>query len=211
MTNIRKGVALTALAAGAAAVFVTAMPETVQAQGNTRMAPNFAAMDVDQDGVLSLEEFTARAKARFESLDVDGDGVLSAQEVAALGPQARQRDGARGDRGRDGRGSMGGDRQMGPGYGAFGGLLGTGPVGSGGFGDPTLTPEERAERVDQMIQMLDVDGDGKLSAAEMAGRPGPEMIFNRVDADGDGAISKEEFDAAVQTFGGGSGPRGMTR
>ena len=37
---------------------------------------------------------------------------------------------------------------------------------------------------------------GMLSAAEMAARPGPEMMFDRIDANKDGAVTQEEVDAA---------------
>ncbi|MBK1635868.1 EF-hand domain-containing protein [Rhodovulum adriaticum] len=221
MTRMRKGLAMTAMAAGAAAVFVAGTVGTASAWGFDRAAGMFSQMDADEDGKLSLEEFSARAKARFEGLDKDGDGFLTKEEAAELRPQGRRWDGPRGGHGRGGPGmmpygqqmgpGMQGGQQMGPGYGAFGGMQGTGPMGSGGFGDPTLTPEQRAERAGQLVELLDADGDGKLSAEEMASRPGPEMIFNRVDADGDGAISKEEFDAAIEKFGGRFGPRGMMR
>ena len=49
----------------------------------------------------------------------------------------------------------------------------------------------------KMITRMDSDGDGLLSAAEMAVRPGPARFFDRIDTDGDGAISREEADAAA--------------
>ncbi|MBC2837091.1 EF-hand domain-containing protein [Gemmobacter straminiformis] len=57
--------------------------------------------------------------------------------------------------------------------------------------------EERAANMaTQMIERLDVDGDGLLGVEEMAARPGPAMMFDRIDADGDGAVTQEEVDAA---------------
>ena len=60
-----------------------------------------------------------------------------------------------------------------------------------------------------MIARLDTDADGKVSAAEMAARPGPELAFSRLDANGDGAITQDEADteiASMQRHGrGGSG------
>ena len=109
-------------------------------------------------------------------------------------------------RGMQGQGMRGqgmqGQGMPGGGYGMFGGMQGTGPMGYGGFGDPTLSDEERAERAARLVEMLDADGDGALSAEELASRPGPQMIFDRIDADGDGTISQEEFDDAVEQFGG---------
>jgi hypothetical protein len=49
---------------------------------------------------------------------------------------------------------------------------------------------------ERMIERLDTDGDGLLSAAEMASRPMPAAMFDRVDANGDGFIDQSEIDAA---------------
>ena len=60
-----------------------------------------------------------------------------------------------------------------------------------------------------MIARLDTDADGKVSVAEMAARPAPELAFSRLDANGDGAITQDEADteiASMQRHGrGGSG------
>jgi Ca2+-binding EF-hand superfamily protein len=48
----------------------------------------------------------------------------------------------------------------------------------------------------RMIERLDTDGDGLLSAAEMASRPMPADMFDRVDTNGDGFIDQSEIDAA---------------
>ena len=49
---------------------------------------------------------------------------------------------------------------------------------------------------ERMIERLDTDADGALSAAEMAARPMPEAIFDRIDANEDGFIDQAELDAA---------------
>jgi Ca2+-binding EF-hand superfamily protein len=59
------------------------------------------------------------------------------------------------------------------------------------------------EMATQMVADLDTDGDGLLTAAEMAARPGPARMFDRADADGDGAITQAELDAMHA-----EGPRG---
>lgn len=224
MTRMNKGIALTALAAGAAAMLATALPVAAQTgPAAARGAAIFDRLDADDNGMVSFEEFSARAKARFDDLDDDKDGEISKDEARDLGPMMRDRaerwgqgargqgkgqgcgqHGMKGPRGGHGMQGMGpgGQQGMGPGgFGMYGGMQGNGPAGYGGFGDPDLTPEERAERAQNLVDLLDSDADGKLSAEELATRPGPEMIFNRVDADGDGAISKEEFDAAAEKFG----------
>jgi hypothetical protein len=52
------------------------------------------------------------------------------------------------------------------------------------------------EMVARMIERHDSDGDGLISAAEMAAGPAPGDIFDRIDRDGDGAISMAEAEAA---------------
>ena len=48
----------------------------------------------------------------------------------------------------------------------------------------------------KMVERLDADGDGLLTAAEMMARPVPDRMFGMADADGDGALTQEEIDAA---------------
>jgi Ca2+-binding EF-hand superfamily protein len=56
---------------------------------------------------------------------------------------------------------------------------------------------ERAEAMAaRMIERLDSDGDGLVSAEEMAAGPARLDIFDRIDRDGDGAISEAEAEAA---------------
>lgn len=64
------------------------------------------------------------------------------------------------------------------------------------------------EMATQMVANLDTDGDGLLTAAEMAARPGPAMLFDRADADGDGAVTQAELDALRAEGPGGEGRGG---
>jgi len=57
----------------------------------------------------------------------------------------------------------------------------------------TARVEERAAR---MLARMDSDGDGFLTAAEMATPPMPARMLDRLDTDGDGAISRAEAEAA---------------
>lgn len=59
------------------------------------------------------------------------------------------------------------------------------------------------EMATRMVAELDTDGDGLLTAAEMAARPGPARMFEHADADGDGAVTQAELDAMRA-----EGPRG---
>ncbi len=86
-------------------------------------------------------------------------------------------------------------------------------------GNGTLSVEEmiaraeaqRAERMmrgaERMIERMDQNGDGVLSAAEMGPRD-EGRIFARLDADEDGAISREEMDNARERFREGRGEHG---
>ncbi|SNT28794.1 EF-hand domain-containing protein [Antarctobacter heliothermus] len=74
-------------------------------------------------------------------------------------------------------------------------------------GDGKLSKEEmdgardarRLERTQKMVESLDQNDDGLLSAEELAaGGPkrGPEAMFDRLDADEDGALTLEEMQQA---------------
>jgi Ca2+-binding EF-hand superfamily protein len=43
----------------------------------------FAAMDTNNDGKISLDEYTAHAKAKFDSMDTDHDGKVTLAELNA--------------------------------------------------------------------------------------------------------------------------------
>jgi hypothetical protein len=106
----------------------------------------------------------------FATLDADGDGSVTKAEMDAF----RAARGAEIDT--DGDGFLTAEELAGMHIRAF-----------------TARANDMAVR---MVEMRDSDGDGKLSAAEMIARPGPEMLFDRIDADGDGAVTQAEADAA---------------
>lgn len=56
--------------------------------------------------------------------------------------------------------------------------------------------DRATDRATRMIADRDTDGDGKLSASEMALAPVPTRLFQRLDTDGDDAISEAELTAA---------------
>lgn len=72
--------------------------------------------------------------------------------------------------------------------------------------------ERAAKRADRMIERLDANEDGELSAEEMAdGRKrGRDLgrMFERIDADDSGTITQAEFDEARDKF---RGKRGKKR
>jgi Ca2+-binding EF-hand superfamily protein len=66
-----------------------------------------------------------------------------------------------------------------------------------------------ADMATKMIERMDDDGDGLLSAEEMAQGPRAPTMFERADADGDGAISKEEVEAMKGKMGHRHGKHGQ--
>jgi EF hand len=68
--------------------------------------------------------------------------------------------------------------------------------------------DRMADRAARMIKAFDSDGDGLLSADELAAGPKQISVFDRVDANGDGSITKDEADAAQQKFAGRMGRHG---
>jgi hypothetical protein len=59
----------------------------------------------------------------------------------------------------------------------------------------------KTEMAGKMIERMDTDADGALTAEELAAGPQPKSLFERLDADGDGAVSKAEADAAMEHHG----------
>lgn len=55
---------------------------TLAAMANTR-GPDFATLDTDGNGEITLQEMQASAQARFGEVDVDGDGFVTQEELAA--------------------------------------------------------------------------------------------------------------------------------
>jgi Ca2+-binding EF-hand superfamily protein len=106
-----------------------------------RERPDFATLDMNSDGSVSLEELQSRGQARFATADANNDGGLSAEELIA----------AAGDRASDRAANMierhdeNGD-----------GVLQMDEMPRRGGGD-------RAER---MFERADADGDGALSQEE---------------------------------------------
>jgi len=78
-------------------MFVAAFAGLVMAAGAAqadghRQGPDFATLDADGDGQLTLEELQAQGEARFATADTDGNGALSAEElIAAANGRAEER------------------------------------------------------------------------------------------------------------------------
>ncbi len=106
-----------------------------------RERPDFATLDLNSDGSVSLEEMQAQGAARFAGVDANEDGALSEEElIATAGARASERAAKMIERHDDN-----GD-----------GVLQMDEMPRRGGGD-------RAER---MFERVDADGDGVLSQEE---------------------------------------------
>lgn len=142
-------------------------------------ALNFAEIDTNGDGGITIDEWrsfvTARAEARRTAMldsrvdglmagDTDGDGALSREELAArlTAQQAERREAmqaARAERGE--RGERGERRHERRGD--------HGPRHGRGHGGPGwgMSAEDADQRIVRGFQRIDRDGDGRITEAEL--------------------------------------------
>jgi Ca2+-binding EF-hand superfamily protein len=114
----------------------------------------------------------------FDEIDTDGDGKITAAEMKA---HAEARFGAA-----DGNGD---------------GFVDAAEMQARMLAQATARIEAQSAR---MIEKMDADGDGKLSATEMQQGPREgdrfERMLSRLDKDEDGAISRAEMDEARERW-----------
>lgn len=166
------------------------------------------SMDSDGDGLISVKEHAAGAKAMFERMDANRDGNLTVAEMDA-GHAMKMKHGA----GMHGGHPMPG-KGMGPGMPA-GGMMGMMDSNR----DGAITAQEHAAHAKAMFDKLDVNHDGKVIAAEVAagheammkeghgmhrGADKPGMGHGRgirnMDRNGDGKVSAAEHAAGAQAM-----------
>ena len=119
---------------------------------------------------VGLTTLSAMARERgpdFATLDADGNGEVTLSELQARGDARFETADTDGD-----------------------GFLSLAELEAAG--------QERAgDRAARMLERMDANDDGKLSADEMKSpRRDPARMFDRIDADGSGGISEEEFQEA---------------
>jgi Ca2+-binding EF-hand superfamily protein len=118
------------------------------------------------------------AMMSFDDVDADGDGKITAAEMKAHA-DARF---AEADTDKDG-------------------FLNAAEMQAHMLAQASVRMQERSAR---MIERMDADGDGKISAAEMQAGPRRgdrfERMLSRLDKDEDGAISRAEMDEAQERW-----------
>ena len=160
--------------------------------------PLVTALDADEDGEISAEEIEKAVQA-LKKLDTNEDGKLTREEFmpprlgpGGFGPGGFAPRGEGGPRGPGGFGPRGEGGPRGPGGFDQRGPGGPGPRGPGGPG-PNFV---------ERIMQLDQDGDGKVSKEEMPERM--QRMLQRIDINVDGAIDREEAEKMAQRFAGGA-------
>jgi Ca2+-binding EF-hand superfamily protein len=167
-------------------------------RGGMMPSPDFQALDLDRDRVISSAEI-AKAADSLSKLDEDHDGKLTADEVR---PRFA-------GRGRGGRGGDGPGEASGPSADEMVNTL----MAFDKNGDGKLSKEEVPERMQGLFARADADHDGILTADEIrksvqanaaSAGPGGRMpdfmrldpIFAAIDADGNGEITPAELAGA---------------
>jgi Ca2+-binding EF-hand superfamily protein len=179
-------------------------------------------MDTDGDGLVSVKEHAAGAKAMFERMDANHDGNVTAAEMDAAHAMMMKRVG-----GMHGAHPMPG-KGMGPGMPA-GGMMGMMDSNR----DGAITAQEHAAHAKAMFERMDADRDGKVTAGELTvghetmtkevrivhrgpGMPGMGMDsemgagmgsgmssadrISKMDRNGDGRLSAAEHAAGAQAM-----------
>ncbi len=110
------------------------------AEGHRGDRPDFATLDLNGDGALSIEELQAQGEARFADVDTNGDGGLSTDELIA----------AANDRAQDRAAQM----------------IERHDENGDGMLQLDEMPRRGEDRADRMFDRIDADDDGLISAEE---------------------------------------------
>lgn len=133
---MKRGFLMSAVLAG-----IVVAAGAAQAQGGMAQL-DFAELDLNGDGMLSMDELQAMAETRFAAIDADGDGGLSQEELLAAANRAA------------------GDRAA--------NMIARFDANGDGLLQIDEMPRRGGERGARMFSRLDADSDGMISEAEFA-------------------------------------------
>tara|TARA_R110002051_G_scaffold74641_3_gene135963 strand:- start:2761 stop:3240 length:480 start_codon:yes stop_codon:yes gene_type:complete len=71
------------IAAIVAGISLTALDASAAGRGEPREMPDFATLDADGNGSLSVAELETARTSRFAEMDTDGNGAISLEELTA--------------------------------------------------------------------------------------------------------------------------------
>ncbi len=126
-----------------------------------------AAIAAAAVGLTTLSAMARERGPDFATLDADGNGEVTLSELQAGGEARFETTDTDGD-----------------------GFLSLTEL-------EAATQARASERAARMMERMDANDDGKLSAEELKNpRRDPSRMFERLDADGSGGISEEEFQEA---------------
>ena len=133
--------------AASTAVMATAKQGGEGPRGVRGMLINFTDLDLNGDGLITLDEVREQRDARFAAADADGDGLLSADELTA---QSAERAAERVAK-----------------------MIAQFDENDDGMLSVTELPKPRGgqDRAERIFERLDADGDGAITEAEFAELP----------------------------------------
>lgn len=144
-------------------------------------------LDANGDGQVTRSEFTSHYAGKFDEVDQNQDDQITRSEMESA---HKGKEGSRGgDKG--GEGKCGGDKG---GEGKCGGDKGGEGKCGGDKGGEGKCGGDKGERMSEMFDLMDSDGNAGISRAEHDAYW--EAKFNAIDTDGDGRIDEEDMKAA---------------
>jgi hypothetical protein len=133
-------------------ILIAALGLTAGAAAAQDRGGPLARADADNDGVITRAEFMEARLAPLRRLDADGDGTITRAEAEAARARAPER-------------PMGPERAEGPPPGPRGEARGP-RRGERGLGQLPITLAQAEARAAEGFARFDLDGDGRVTAAE---------------------------------------------